>query len=560
MAGIQLSGLPRIEENTGAAATAAIGALDHLDGIKTSIENMSIRLNIKLGSIATMLSDFFDTKTNTIDPVIDNTLLYGINVKLGSIAMILSDFFDEQRERWIRQDLIGDNDEQIRRPDRDKPEKKPKPKKEWEFDFTNIFGKLLTGLGVAFLVSKINFGEAIRESGIIAYVSRGLSKMLVFGTGLANFFSKINNGPLIGGITKVFGTVIRAFHTLATKLVPFYSSALGLLKWTGKILLPIAVITSVVDFFRGFNQAANLWDGIKLGIAEVITGWVGWPLEFLKDVISWASAKLGFESFSKILDGYDLVSIVREGVKSAFDFVKGIFGFDPANFPTIAATKDAIVNTIGWAINTGVGLVKQAFELGPVGTFWSITDYLTGVLVSAKDLIVNTFSSIDYEAMYETSKTLITDAFWSAINDVQNFFIGLMQKIKEMIPSKEDITNKLKSYLPDFITGEGEYSADNRIKNIETQIAEQQALINKSKSGENVFIGPEEWGQNGALNRIDMMKQMRDEIRREEEKKRAANGGGSGNVTIVRGGDTHTNASSMNINNFSASPSSGRPD
>ncbi|AGR47798.1 hypothetical protein PHIM7_108 [Sinorhizobium phage phiM7] len=567
MAGIELRGLPRIEENTGAAAEAAFIANQRLDTIRTTIQDMSTRLNIKLGSMATMLTDFFDTQNRTIEPVFDKSLLFGINVKLGSIAMILSDFFDDVRNKWVQDALL--NDGNSRPPSNPGPRPSPPergPSRSLDIDWTGMFGKLLTGLGIAFLATKINFGEAIEQSGIIAYVTKGLTKAIAVGSGLTKAIASIAANPAIAAVGKVFGAILHGINTFATRVIPLYGYAMRLGAVGARMIPFFAIVTSIVDFVKGFMSADTVWEGVKRGIAEVATGWIGWPLEILKDIVSWAAGKLGFENFSEYLDSFDLVGKVRDLAMKILNVID-ISQYLPEGF--LDGVKTTISDSVNWLFDQGIALVKSVFTIGPIDTiveysktiYETVTGFLSGMVANIDDYIRGLFG-VDEET-WEKAKAdagkFIIDSLWSTINDIKTFFVDLFNSIADLIPTKEQVVNQIKGYLPDFITGEGEYSAENRLKDIEAQIKEQTDFINRSKAGEDVFNGPEDWGRNRALRKIEQAQQIKEEIQREMERRKATAKGGDTTINVVKGGNT-TNATSTNINNFSSTPSSVRPD
>lgn len=556
------SPLPRINENNNATVEAIDVTNRRIESVIESIDNMSVRLNIKLGSMASMMSDFFAVQSRT-EPNSDGVALYGINVKLGSIAMMLSDFFADQRARWVRDDLLRDNQPGPRNPspERDRPNNRS------GFDINGAreqaqswFGKILTGLGIAFLASKFDFSEAIQESGIFVYLTKGLTKIMLIGSGIAKMFDSFTSNPVIAKITKFGAATIGIINRLGTAIIPFYDTFLRLGKGFSKFLPIVAVVTTIIDFMRGFNGAETMVEGIKEGIAEVAGGWIGWPLEILKDIIGWVAGKFGFDNVKEWLDGFDFVEPVKNLARSIFDTLIRTFTFDEGTFESFAGIKDKLFDIVTLPINVAVNAIKDVFNIGDPEIPFVFNDFLVGLANGIGDWIAGLFSFGSAEEMNEKAEKAVSDAFWGTYDTVTNFFSNLLKGLSDMIPSVDDIIAKFKSKLPDWITGEDNVDFSTRINEIEKQIAEQTDALKRSKAGENVYYGPESAGQNRAVISIAEAKRLRDELLKEQARAQKQTASGGTTVNVVRGGDSTTNASSYSVNNFSGAPSSNRPD
>ena len=144
-----------------------------------------------------------------------------------------------------------------------------------------------------------------------------LNKTLGKVEGTVKSASKI--GSLFKPLTELFGYLSR--------LVSNVSNILPIGKLLSK--LPIVnVIFGVYDFVQGFLKGYNeegLLTGIKEGIFEVVRGVVTKPLDLIKDVVSWAADKLGFASFSDILDGFSFTTLFDETIVPALNKFIGNF-------------------------------------------------------------------------------------------------------------------------------------------------------------------------------------------------------------------------------------------
>ena len=100
---------------------------------------------------------------------------------------------------------------------------------------------------------------------------------------------------------------------------PFVGVAGGFAKMIGKFLKPIGVVFSLFDGFKAFqDQEGGMWSKLGAGISEAIADFFGAPLDLLKDLVSWAMGKLGFDSGSKVLDSFSFDAIFRDILRSIF--------------------------------------------------------------------------------------------------------------------------------------------------------------------------------------------------------------------------------------------------
>jgi len=562
--------LPRIGTDQTQTVDAITVSNENLVSIRETIDNMSTRLNIKLGSIASMVSDFIVSQNRDSTGQAEATALYGINVKLGSIAMILSTMLEENREAALRRSLTDNNEDQVREPGK-KPKKGGDPfykgnvvddATDWS---SKIIGGLITGLGVFALTAKTSFGEAFEESGIIVMVARTLTKAFIAASGIMKVVDWLMSNPIIGPIIKTFKAIGGVFHTLASRFLPLYNVSLGLVKWIGRFIPWIAAVTTLFDFLRGWNNADNVFDGIKEGIAEVAASWIGWPLEILKDIVAWAAGKLGFDNFKEMLDQVDLVGTVKTAVRSIFDTIGRMFDFsqvDGSDWTTWASGLPKLSDLAFVGINVLVNLVKDIFHIGDPEVPFNMADFLMGVVDGVGNFITNMWESA--KAIGNEQVKRVETLVSNSIDDIMNFFGNTMQKIKDLLPSVDDVVKRFKSYLPEWIVGASEpldnvKTIDSRLAEIERDIETERNKIRKSESGEDVFWGPEKFGRNMSLDKIKEANRVRDELLRERERKMTQRAP-SQNITVVKGGDSQVNHSSLSVHQSSGGVSGNRAD
>jgi len=86
------------------------------------------------------------------------------------------------------------------------------------------------------------------------------------------------------------------------------------------------------DFMFELEATGSIWEATKTAIVSVISNLFGFPLNLLKDGISWIIGKIGsvfgIESFtnaSKAMDDFDFIDMFKEGIAWIGDWFSGLF-------------------------------------------------------------------------------------------------------------------------------------------------------------------------------------------------------------------------------------------
>ena len=131
-------------------------------------------------------------------------------------------------------------------------------------------------------------------------------------------------------------------------------------KVLGRLFLPITVLMSVFDTFKGALSGFDKYKdkgflegiigGLFGGISGLLVGLIGLPLDLLKDGISWIASKLGFENFSEQLDSFSFSDMIGNLFTSITDTIVGFIG----------SIKDSIadIGFGGMLANMGIELMK----------------------------------------------------------------------------------------------------------------------------------------------------------------------------------------------------------
>ena len=232
----------------------------------------------------------------------------------------------------------------------------------------------------------------------------------------AKFFKFLGQ---ISGITATVGRVGGMF----AKVMPILKGI------ASKLLLPLfAIFDFVTGFIEGFSSKGaddqrglleKMVDGLLAGVLKTFKGIFIAPLDILKDIVSWAAEKLGFENFSKMLDSFSfsesfdqlvkfatnlfstepedgyfsVVKFVMDGFNGAIDYVKGLLEMDPvAAFKKLAGDALTLItaphrwiydNAIKPAIDGIISLFGGDAELPSSGEIGDMAgNFIKGILKS----------------------------------------------------------------------------------------------------------------------------------------------------------------------------------
>jgi hypothetical protein len=151
-------------------------------------------------------------------------------------------------------------------------------------------------------------------------------------------------GEVIGRVMKIMRSVTKA--------------AFGFGRILGRLFVPITVLMSVFDTFKGALSGFDKYKdkgflegiigGLFGGISGLLTGLIGMPLDLLKSGVSWIASKLGFENFSEQLDAFSFSDMISNLFTSITDTIVGFIG----------SIKDSIAD-----IGIGATIANVALEM-----------------------------------------------------------------------------------------------------------------------------------------------------------------------------------------------------
>ena len=149
---------------------------------------------------------------------------------------------------------------------------------------------------------------------------------------IGQFFSKIGKSAaggskVIGAIVKKVGSMFNIFKKVGSFFGKIAKVAGMVARVVGKIFLPLTVffagLETIKGAFEGFTKTeGSLIDKIIGGVMGAIGGlfdfFISWPINLVKNLISWIAGALGFDGIKEKLDAFEF----------SFDFlINGITGF-----------------------------------------------------------------------------------------------------------------------------------------------------------------------------------------------------------------------------------------
>ena len=244
---------------------------------------------------------------------------------------------------------------------------------------------------------------------------RHLRRMAQAFGSISGLVSKV--GGMFGGITSFFKN---AFATL-TKFswVAKLMGSLG--RVLGRVFIPITIIMqaweAVTGFIDGFantqgNMLYKIVGGLFGAIKNLAIFIVGFPLDLVKDLISWIGGALGFENFEKVLDSFSfsdmiggLIDTIKDGLFKVFDWIGLIFS-DPLT------------------------ALKQLWD-GYVGTVSSIAEVLMIPIDSAINWVMEKFGWKSEDAPDFNLVEFMSGVFDDVWNSITGMFDPLIKFFKE---------------------------------------------------------------------------------------------------------------------------------
>jgi hypothetical protein len=181
-----------------------------------------------------------------------------------------------------------------------------------------------------------------------------------------------------------------------------------------KLFLPLTVITAAFATIKGIIDG---WkeDGFVGALKGAITGLgstlIAVPLDLVKDLVSWVSKKLGFDSFSETLDSFSFQDLYEKFVGAYFDSLKNVLTWVKSIFTN---PKEALQALWEGFLGAGIGIVNLLWN--PIK---SAIDWIKGKF---DDFIASL--SNKWDVLVGAGKNLM-NMIWSPIESAVNWIKGI---------------------------------------------------------------------------------------------------------------------------------------
>jgi hypothetical protein len=221
---------------------------------------------------------------------------------------------------------------------------------------TGQFGKLGFFGRIGKILSSIASPFKAMGNMLKAFKNYVLAPMKGIGAVLAPIKSMMPSG----GSSKLVKPAMEAIKRVMSIMRSVGKAAFMFGRVLGRLFLPITVLMSVFDTFKGALSGFDKYKdkgflegiigGLFGGISGLLTGLIGMPLDLLKDGVSWIASKLGFENFSEQLDSFSFSDMISNLFTSITDTIVGFIG----------SIKDSIadIGFGGMLANMGIELMK----------------------------------------------------------------------------------------------------------------------------------------------------------------------------------------------------------
>ena len=353
---------------------------------------------------------------------------------------------------------------------------------------------------------------------------KNLSAWVLSKLGFEELATKLNNFDITKTITDtVMGTIDWIKGIFTDPVAALEKLAVALLGVDGLLGVITAPIDKAINWVMGlFNlgdpdRDFSLYDVLYTPIDKTIT----WLQGLFTDPVAALQ-----QAWNGLVGDGGLIDIIYSPIDKAIAWIQGLFGWGNPEEPfelsalvknAFTAAKDWIVGLFTWGSEAGTGedgswslstFVTNAFndvKTWFTGLFswaseglsdgWTnLTDFVKGKWTSVKTWFTGLFTW----AAEASQENFILDLFNSTIEKVKTFFTDLF----DFLPSFAEIKASLLSILPDFMKPE---SIEEARRGIEEQIANEQARIQRSESGENEYYGSEESGREDSIAEIEKL-------------------------------------------------------
>tara|TARA_B110000503_G_scaffold141896_1_gene236915 strand:+ start:27 stop:1904 length:1878 start_codon:yes stop_codon:yes gene_type:complete len=215
------------------------------------------------------------------------------------------------------------------------------------------FTLLLLGIGLKFIFFGVKIIEGFRALKNAVTAVHTFMQMKWLPQRIADFTSFKNGLMKFGGkgfqllkkamtAARVFmmGTFIPAmmgmFTSLSVAMAPILAAIAPMLV-PALLIVGIALAIGLVikslynafnDSLKVFEETGSYMEAFKAFISGFGATLFGFPMDLLKDAISWVASALGFEDVAKDLDSFSFQDIIKDGINGVIDWITDLMDFD----------------------------------------------------------------------------------------------------------------------------------------------------------------------------------------------------------------------------------------
>lgn len=208
------------------------------------------------------------------------------------------------------------------------------------------------------------------------------------------------------------------------------------------ILVPVAVAVGIAlaiantlrgiviafdDALAAFEETGSIAEAIQVGISSLFANIVGFPLNLVKDLISWGARTLGFEQFANQLD--------------SFDFVESL--------------KTQLNSLLKWFYNPEEGTILGGGLVLGEASFGEITASIVGLPLKLLGKVMDFFNKkivapvLGFLGFEESAKMVANSDFEGMIGKITDKVAEWLNGVKEwffsIIPDREKVVEGVKS-------------------------------------------------------------------------------------------------------------------
>ena len=376
--------------------------------------------------------------------------------------------------------------------------------------FTNQWNKLMDGMTRFFAnqFARVKTFFSVADDGKIAKLMKGIARRF---KGFTTMLSDV--GDLLKSLWQnTIGRIIsrvkssgKLIMDIMSKFGKFGALVRVIGRIVGRLFVPLTVIMTAFDTINGIIEGYKkdgIWGAIEGGINALFKSIIFMPLDLLTDGVEWLLRQMGFDDEADMLKGFswsklwdDVVGEIFANIRKLVDSLFNIFA--------VATDPDKTWTDVLFA---GLKYVKN---------WWDILFYpYKAALKWLMKKFVWSKSEADRKDDFQ-----FTDLVWDLVKkggcwllkrieefweDIKKSFTDAFDKVKNMLPSVEDIKQSLYDMLPTW----GKKAVDSSELPADEINKRSQVIRDKMAKITDTLENPPTKGARGGFNKDYYTKQL----------------------------------------------------